>query len=159
MEPEAGSQCLALKALGPPQPQFNLQIFVDPQDERYCFAISSGVPPNASPATEQIVVAVYGKPSARALSASGAPAPIASLPRFGRVTPGETVTWKVGKAGTELAGWIAAWSPSSSGTFRHVAAPWSTCALWRLGSDILREQAPDFREAKDPKNREVCEWP
>lgn len=160
VEPEAGSQCLALKALlGPPQPQFNLQIFVDPQDERYCFAISSGVPPNASPATEQIVVAVYGKPSARALSASGAPAPIASLPRFGRVTPGETVTWKVGKAGTELAGWIAAWSPSSSGTFRHVAAPWSTCALWRLGSDILREQAPDFREAKDPKNREVCEWP
>ena len=30
-----------------------------------------------------------GKPTARALNATGAPAPIASLPRFGRVTPGE----------------------------------------------------------------------
>ena len=45
-----------------------------------------------------------------------------------------------------------------TGLMRHVAAPWSTCALWRLGSEILREQDPNYREAKDEKNRKVCDW-
>jgi hypothetical protein len=158
--PAAGSQCLSLAALLRPQPNFRLEMLEDPGDDRYCFSIASGVPPNASPKTEQIVVAVYGRPSARALNTAGAPAPapIASLPRFGRVSPEEKVVWKVGKEGSDLAGWIAAWSPTSTGTLRHVAAPWSTCALWRLGSEILQAQDTPFREAADEKNRKVCDW-
>ena len=158
--PPAGSECTALAALLQRQLQrgFGMQMLEDPADDRYCYSIARGVPPNASPETEQIVVAVYGRPTARALSATGAPAPIASLPRFGRVTPRAPVSWKVGQADTELAGWIVAWSPSSTGVLRHVAAPWSTCALWRLGSEILKEQAEPQREAADAKNREVCDW-
>jgi hypothetical protein len=41
---------------------------------------------------------------------------------------------------------------------RHVAAPWSTCALWRLGSEILQSQAKEYRVAADEKNRKVCDW-
>jgi energy-coupling factor transporter ATP-binding protein EcfA2 len=157
--PAVGSECLSLAALLRGQPGFRLEMLEDPDDDRYCFSVASGVPPNASPKTEQIVVAVYGKPTARALSASGAPAPIASLPRFGRVTPGEKVVWRVGKSGSDLAGWIAAWSPTSTGTLRHVAAPWSTCALWRLGSEILQAQDAQYRVAADDSNRKVCDWP
>ncbi len=156
----AGTGCEALATLLQRQPQhgFSLQVFEDPGDDRYCFSIARGVPPNASPKSDQIVVAVYGKPTARALGATGAPAPIASLPRFGRVTPGAPVTWKVGKADSQLAGWIVAWSPTNTGLLRHVAAPWSTCALWRLGSEILQAHAPPYREAVDENNRRVCDW-
>lgn len=158
--PGAGSQCVALAELLQRQPQqgFQVEMLEDPDDDRYCFSIARGVPPNASPKTDQIVVAVYRKPTARALNATGAPAPIASLPRFGRVTPGEQVTWKVGKEDSHLAGWIAAWSPTGTGRLRHVAAPWSTCALWRLGSEILQSQAKEYRVAADEKNRKVCDW-
>jgi hypothetical protein len=153
----AGSECAALEALLRPQPGFETKraMLEDPQDDRYCFSIARGVPPDASPKTDQIVVAVYGRPSARALSATGAPAPIASLPRFSRVRPDDEVVWKVGTEG-HLAGWLVAWSPNSTGRLRHVAAPWSTCALWHLGTEILKEQAAEFRTAKDKENREVC---
>ncbi len=158
--PGAGSACVALAELLQRQAQrgFSLEMLEDPQDDRYCFSIARGVPPNASPKTDHIVVAVYGKPTARALSATGAPAPIASLPRFGRVTPGEKVVWRVGAAGSDRSGWIAAWSPTSTGTLRHVAAPWSTCALWRLGSEILQAQHEKLRVAADERNRAVCDW-
>jgi len=156
----AGSECMALHELlrRHPQQGFKPEMLEDPGDGRYCFSIARGVPPNASPKTDQIVVAVYRKPSARAVDATGAPAPIASLPRFGRVTPGEKVIWKVGMPGSELAGWIVAWGPASTGRMRHVAAPWSTCALWRLGSEILQSQAKEYRVAADEKNRKVCDW-
>jgi hypothetical protein len=153
-----GSECAALEALLSPraQPGFKRAMLEDPEDDRYCFSIARGVPPDASPKTDQIVVAVYGRPSARALSSTGAPAPIASLPRFSRVRPDDEVVWKVGTAG-RFAGWLVAWSPTSSGRLRHVAAPWSTCALWHLGSEILKEQPPeDLRLAKDEMNRKVC---
>ncbi len=160
MAPAAGSECAALAELLQRQPQqgFRMEMLQDPGDDRYCFAIARGVPPNASPKTDQIVVAVYGRPTTRALAATGAPAPIASLPRFGRVTPGERVVWKVGTADSALAGWIVAWGPTSTGLMRHVAAPWSTCALWRLGGEILQAQAPAYRVAADEKNRKVCDW-
>ncbi len=76
-----------------------------------------------------------------------------------RVTPGEKVVWKVGVEASDLAGWIAAWSPTSTGQMRHVAAPWSTCALWHLGSEILQAQDANYRVAADPKNRKVCAGP
>ena len=151
---------MVLQALLVPQvqPGFTMQMLEDPQDERYCFSIQSGVPRDASPKTVQFVVAVYGKPTARALGLTGTPAPIASLPRFGRARPEDKVSWKVGKAGEDLSGWIALWGPSSTGTMRHLAAPWSTCALWRLGTEVLMAQDSETRQAKDPKNREVCQW-
>ena len=158
--PQQGSQCLALDAMLKQrlQPGFTMEMLEDPGDDRYCFSIQRGVPPDASPKTDQFVVAVYGKPSANALRLTGAPAPIASLPRFGRSRPGEAVSWKVGTKGSRYSGWIVAWSPNSSGTLRHVAAPWSTCALWRLGSDVLQSQDTALRVAKQEENRRVCEW-
>lgn len=158
--PAAASECVALGTLlsRQAQPGFRMEMLEDPEDSRYCFSIARGVPPNASPKTDQLVVAVYGKPTAGALSATGAPAPIASLPRFSRVGPGDPVSWKVGTEKSGLAGWIVAWSPASTGTLRHVAAPWSTCALWHLGSEILEAQAPPYRLAPDARNRKVCGW-
>jgi len=157
--PNADSECMALHTLLSARAQqgFRIEMLEDPEDDRYCFSIARGVPPDASPKTDQIVVAVYGKPSARALSSTGPPAPIASLRRFARIRPGDDVTWKVGKEDSDLAGWIAAWSTSGTGEMRYVAAPWSTCALWRLGSEVLEGQAPEYRLAPDVKNREVCD--
>ncbi len=84
--PAEGSNCLRLAELLAYQTQagFTMQMLEDPGDDRYCFSVARGVPPDASPKTDQFVIAVYGKPSARALDSTGAPAPIASLPRFGR---------------------------------------------------------------------------
>ncbi len=39
---------------------------------------------------------------------------------------------------------------------RHLGAPWSTCALWRLGSDMLAAQGEAFRIAAEESNRKVC---
>lgn len=158
----AGSECLALAALlqrqRQPQPGFATDMLEDPGDDRHSFSIARGVPPNASPTAEQIVVAVYGKPSARALNARGAPAPIASLPRFGRVTTGAKVVWgggpQAGIGSTRLDRRLG------SHPQRHVArrgrALEHLCAV-ALGSEILQAQDEKFRAALDKNNRKICD--
>ena len=88
--------------------------------------------------------------TASAASASSAPypaasanqvlAPVASLPRFARVRPGETLTWQVGLPGGPQAGWIGVESPNNTGKLRLVAAPYGTLALRCIGLQVLADQ-------------------
>jgi len=83
---------------------------------------------------------------------------LCSLPRFGRARPDDKVSWKVGQHDTDLSGWIVVWGASSSGVMRQLGARWSTCALWRLRTDVLQAQGSAFRSAAAEKNRKVCTW-
>ena len=81
-------------------------------------------------------MAVYERPDAEALQrlAGNPPAPLASLSPFARVDKTDT-TWLVGTSG-EFAGWLAVRAKDKAGTEQLVGAPWSSCALWRLGRQL-----------------------
>ncbi len=121
------------------QPGFRSEMF---EDGARCFAIARGrpaaeLPPGQVAGTrEQVLVAVYERPTHDELArlAENPPAPIASLAEFARVPPGDT-TWLAGTSGA-YAGWLALRGDSSSGVPRLLGAPWSTCALWRLGREL-----------------------
>jgi len=66
------------------------------------------------------------------------PAPIAQLTPFTQMRPQEA-SFFVGVSGVH-AGWLAV----RRGSAAPVGLPWSTCALWRLGRDVLGAEAgPD----------------
>ncbi len=141
-----GSTCRRLTLGWQPQPGFRNEMF---EGAGHCFAISRGNPASAgdasgdAPATprEQVLVAVYEQPESGALArlADNPPAPIASLSQFARIEPGDR-NWLVGVRGA-YAGWLALGGPDANGRERWLAAPWSTCALWRLGQDLLAHSA------------------
>jgi hypothetical protein len=136
-----GGDCSALAARLPLQPGFRLVMHQLTSSDPYCFAIERGRPPQAPGRTEHIVVAVYARPSAETLRrASFVPAPVASLQRFGRIGAEEKITWHVGSSAGPLAGWVAGWGPDNTNVDRFIAAPWSTCALWRIGVEVLAHQ-------------------
>jgi hypothetical protein len=143
LEPAAaGTACSALgERLLPQPPGFDLAMYQAPSDGPYCYAIVRGRPPDAAGSTQQIVVAVYAQPGADALRRPNfVPAPVASLQRFGRIGAGEPMEWFVGTSDGPLAGWVAGLGPNSVGDRRFIGAPWSTCALWRIGVDVLAHQ-------------------
>jgi hypothetical protein len=35
---------------------------------------------------------------------------------------------------------VAGWGPDNTNNSRFIAAPWSTCALWRIGVEVLADQ-------------------
>jgi len=141
-----GSPCAHLRTGWSPQPGFRNQMFESADN---CFAISRGKPeeplaqqassqrePQREQQREQVMVAVYEKPDRNALErlADNPPAPIASLSPFGRAATGDQA-WMLGARGT-YAGWLALRGADSTGNQRLIGAPWSTCALWRLGREI-----------------------
>jgi hypothetical protein len=131
------------------QPGFRSEMF---EDGTRCFAIARGrpaaelAPGQAAGTREQVLVAVYERPAHDELVrlAENPPAPIASLAEFARVQPGDA-TWLAGTSGA-YAGWLALRGESARGAPRLVGAPWSTCALWRLGRE-LEVQRPGARGA------------
>jgi hypothetical protein len=136
-----GGDCSALAARLPMQEGFSLAMHQLTLSDPYCFAIERGRPPQSPGSTEQIVIAVYARPSAETLRrASFVPVPVASLQRFGRIGAKEKISWHVGSSDGPLAGWVAGWGPDSTNVDRFVAAPWSTCALWRIGVEVLAQQ-------------------
>jgi hypothetical protein len=135
-----GQVCAQLGQGWPAQPGFRNQML---ENETHCFAISRG---NAAAeqrdgepvaAREQVLVAVYEKPEGSALArlADNPPAPIASLAQFTRASAADQ-DWLVGTRGY-YAGWLALGGPDSTGQARLLGVPWSTCALWRLGRELL----------------------
>ena len=156
-EADARSACGQLGAHLQKQRQDGLKssMLIDPADDDYCFDVARGRPPGGSGLAEQVVVAVYGRPSQAAIDAEAWPAAVASLPRFTRSVENAPITWKVGAPDSDLAGWIAAWTRSGTGQLRHVGAPWSTCALWRLGREVLAQQPGQPPLAPPPDG--VCE--
>jgi hypothetical protein len=136
-----GSGCSALAERLPLQPGFERVMHQPTPSDPYCFAIERGRPPQAAGRTHQIVVAVYMRPSAESLRrASFVPAPVASLQRFGRLGASEPMSWHVGASDGPLAGWVAGRGADNANVDRFIAAPWSTCALWRIGVEVLAQQ-------------------
>jgi hypothetical protein len=135
-------ECSTLAKRLPQQPPgFDMAMHQRTPSDPYCFMIMRGRPPDAVGRTEQIVVAVYAKPSAEALRRTNfLPAPVASLQRFGRIGANEPMSWFIGSSTGPLAGWIAGWGPDNTGKSRFIGAPWSTCALWRIGVEVLSDQ-------------------
>ena len=107
---------------------------------RHCFLVtreraepSAGVDATARPVT----VEVFDR-RVMPRSPGDQPAPIAQLTPFTQMRPQEA-GFVVGVRGVH-AGWLAV----RRGSDRLVGLPWSTCALWRLGRDVLGAEAgPD----------------
>jgi hypothetical protein len=112
-----------------------------------CFAITRGNPDGSPPAAEdmaareQVLVAVYERPTQGVLSRlkENPPAPVASVAPFGVVSAGER-EWVVGIEGP-YAGWLAMRGKDAAGNERLVGVPTSTCALWRLGRELVGQGA------------------
>lgn len=138
------SACAALIADWAPQTGFRTTMF---EHGDHCYAITRGNPDGSPPAAddmaarEQALVAVFARPSAEVLAhlADKAPAPVASLSPFAVISAGDR-DWRVGVSGPH-AGWLAVRGKDSQGRERWVGAPWSSCALWRLGRQLLGETA------------------
>lgn len=155
-----GSACAELGARLQARSQrgFETVMFDQGAKSTHCVAVARGRPPDASDKTDQVVVAVYAKPQRDAIAGLEAalPAPVASLPRFTRVKSGAALQWWVGASDGELAGWVAALGPDNNGQLRHIAAPWSTCALWRLGSEVLAQQPGQGGTVPGGRDDKVC---
>ncbi len=152
-----GSPCIALADSFAPMKGFSTE---HRETATHCFTIARGWPalgPLADPtrpARDELRVAVHERP-ATALSSSVAenpPAPVAGMVPFGRVTPDELRPgsagdadgggpWLVGTAGP-YAGWLLLKTQGRTGDDRFIGLPWSTCALWRLGRQLQRDNAP-----------------
>lgn len=145
LQPSAGdSPCGRLARGLKVQAGFRHQVL---EDAGHCFVVQRGnadadAPDRAIPAVpidavqEQVMAAVYERPprEVQAGRADSVPTPIASLAQFGYVKSAEG-SWLVGVRG-DHAGWLALQSPVAQGPQRLLGAPWSTCALWRLGRQL-----------------------
>lgn len=123
--------------------------FVPQQYEtaEHCVLVAVGSPQFASgselvkPARDEVRVAVHRKPAGpvgRRLAESP-PAPVASLLPFARVAAGELAADDGGRFALgqgEFEGWLLLRLRGRDGAPRWVGAPWSTCALWRVGRGL-----------------------
>ncbi len=148
----AGSACEVLARAFAPAPGFRIQVF---EQGDHCFRIQRGWPsasPGEStvrPLRDDVRVSMHEKPSAQMLQRANEnpPAPLAAMLPFARVAPSpsaDAASWWVGTSGP-LSGWLVMKTESAAGTATAgssapilVGAPWSTCALWRVGRQILR---------------------
>jgi hypothetical protein len=141
----ADSACARLSAAWVAQPGFRTEIY---EGAMHCFAITRGNAEEGAPVAtppggrEQVLVAVYERPEAESLArlADNPPAPIASLPLFARAGEGDR-EWMIGVRG-DYSGWLALRGADAGGAQRLLGAPWSTCALWRLGQQLRPPGAP-----------------
>ena len=146
------SVCMQLTLGWTAQAGFRNEMF---EDAGHCYAITRGnalpgaAPPDVRPESplesklpptqvlrDQVLVAVYERPARETLArlTDNPPAPIASMAEFARIDAAED-RWLVGTRG-DYAGWLATRGTDTSGKLRLLAAPWSTCALWRLGKEL-----------------------
>ncbi len=97
---------------------------------RHCFLVTR-IPLAEGAARQDTMVAVYDRPvrSSTAGDAGDEPAPIASLGPFARLSP-QDADFHVGVGGPH-AGWLALKRDD-----RFIGAPYSSCALWRLGREL-----------------------
>ena len=121
-----------------------------------CFRISRGWPaanPGESlvrPLRDDVRVSVHEKPSAEMLQRANEnpPAPLAAMLPFARILPSPAGaaegSWWVGTSGP-WDGWLLMKTESSArneatgeSVPRFAGAPLSTCALWRVGRELLR---------------------
>jgi hypothetical protein len=130
----AGSGCAALSRAWPTAPGWTGEMF---ESAAHCFLVVRGLPPGSQAKRQEVMVSVFDRPAVSdpAVLAANLPAPIASLPQFARLAPGDG-TWLVGQDG-DLDGWLGVRAKAADGSSERVlAGPWSTCALWRLSGTL-----------------------
>jgi hypothetical protein len=122
------------------QDNVTFTILEDDADTRHCFSIAFLGEEGAFLAT--VAVGVFVKPSREVLAGEEQPARIAVLPRFTRVPVEDgkpkDIKWEVGTG--QYTGWIHATFADLEGNPYRSAAPWSICALYRLGNEVLAQQ-------------------
>jgi hypothetical protein len=141
-----GSPCVDLAATFATMPGFSIEQL---ETERHCFMVARGWPtatggePTGRAPRDELRVAVHDKPAGALLERAkeSPPAPVAGLVPFARLPAEDVATeagrWFVGTAGP-YEGWLLLKTTDRAGGARFVGAPWSTCALWRLGRDVQR---------------------
>jgi hypothetical protein len=143
-----GSPCVDLAATFAVMPGFDIEQL---ETDRHCFMVARGWPRAAAtageaaaegrPPRDELRVAVHDKPAGTLLQRAkeSPPAPVAGLVPFARLqaedVPTEAGRWFVGTAGL-YEGWLLLKVADRAGGERFIGAPWSTCALWRLGREV-----------------------
>lgn len=145
-----GSRCEELSGLYATMPGFRIQSF---EQAGHCFRVARGWPhldPDDEamrPARDELRVAVHESPSEEALARfrTSPPPPLAGLVPFAQVATaagsGAEGNWFVAVRGP-YAGWLLYQTTNRQGAPRYIGMPWSTCALWRLGTDLSGRNAP-----------------
>jgi hypothetical protein len=145
-----GSRCAELSGLYASMPGFRIQNF---EQAGHCFRVARGWPhldPDDDamrPARDELRVAVHEYPSEDALARfrTSPPPPLAGLVPFAQVATagagGSEGNWFLAVRGP-YAGWLLYQTSSRQGAPRYIGMPWSTCALWRLGTDLSGRNAP-----------------
>ena len=147
-----GSACPSLAQTFAAMPGFTIEHL---ETESHCVMVARGWPALGTavdptrPARDEIRVAVHERPT-RAVAqraAENPPAPVAGLVPFSRLATDaagvESGPWFVGTSGP-YAGWLMLKTSGPADVQRFIGAPWSTCALWRLGRDLQPQNPSPF---------------
>jgi energy-coupling factor transporter ATP-binding protein EcfA2 len=132
----ANGTCVRMAGIWQLKAEANPTVF---ENATHCFLIgvigSAAGPAAATP--KSYVAWVYSRPQVDEVEhlSDNPPVPLASIVPFAEVTAGDA-DWLVAEQG-EFAGWLALRGKDAEGRFRMLGAPWSTCALWRLGKSLL----------------------
>lgn len=123
------------------------------ETDAHCLLVARGSPQFTSgsdqikPARDEVRVAVHHKPSRPVgrRAAENPPAPVASFLPFARVLIDDVGIDDADRfaLGTgDYDGWLLMKLRSRGGEERWVGAPWSTCALWRVGRSLQGTNPP-----------------
>lgn len=142
-----GSDCQRLAATFAAMPGFRLQHF---ETATHCISVASGRPSFTSgsetlqPARDELRVAVHARPGGPVArrAAESPPAPVASFLPYARVPvqSGAEAVYALGQG--ELEGWLLRRLEGRDGAERWIGAPWSSCALWRIGRELQATNPP-----------------
>ncbi len=136
------------------------------ETDEHCLLVARGSPQFTSgsdavrPARDEVLVAVHHKPRRPVgrRAAENPPAPVASFLPFARV-PADDIgiddADRFALGSGEFEGWLLMKLRGRGGEARWVGAPWSTCALWRVGRELQRANPP--REAPQAGISNACE--
>ncbi|MBK6852936.1 MAG: hypothetical protein IPG93_15230 [Burkholderiales bacterium] len=140
---EAGSACARLgDVLGKRLARGEqVTVHVDEQDRAHCFVMFMRA--EEADFLASVGVEVYAVPSQRELDEGQPASNLAAIERFTRVPRqgggSSGIEWSVGT--DAYAGWLKTTFRGFTGNDVSATAPWSTCALYRLGSEVLKQQA------------------
>ncbi len=142
---EAGSACARLgDVLGKRLARGEqVTVHVDEQDRAHCFVMFMRA--EEADFLASVGVEVYAVPSQRELDDEQPASNLAAIERFTRVPrqDGDSsgIEWSVGTGA--YAGWLKTTFRGFTGNDVSATAPWSTCALYRLGSEVLNQSTQD----------------